>query len=57
MATELPTGLRNRHLRRAVTVPAVSAAAVLLAGSAVLWVPNAIVFDLLRRRNRLPTVR
>lgn len=57
MAFGLPHGFRNRHLRRAVTVPAVATGAVSLAGSAGLWVPAAAACDLLRRRNRLPTVR
>ena len=57
MASGLPPGLRNRHLRRAVTVPAVTTGAVTLAGSAGLWVPAAAGFDLLRARLRLPTVR
>ena len=52
MATGLPTGMRNRHLRGAVTVPAVTAGAVALAASAAVRVPTA-AGDPLRGRNRL----
>ncbi len=57
MATGLPSGLRNRHLRRAVIVSVVSVGAVPLAGSAGVWGPAAAAFGPLRRRNRWLTVR
>ena len=57
MASALPPGLRNRYLRRSITVPAVAMGAVALAGSAGVWVPAATAFDLLRGRRRMPTVR
>lgn len=49
--------LRHRHLRRAITVPAVTTGAASLVALAGLWVPAAAACDLLRGRNRLPTVR
>ena len=57
MTSGLPRRLRNRYLRRTVTVPAVTTCALALAGSAGLWVPAAAAFDLLRGQRRLPTVR
>lgn len=57
MASGLPAPLRNRHARRAVTVPAVVTCAAALAGSMELWVPLAAGFDLLRGRKQTPTVR
>lgn len=57
MASTLPPGLRNRHRRRAVTVPAVTTGAAALGASVGLWVPVATAFDMLRGRTQLPTVR
>lgn len=57
MASGLPAPLRNRHARRAVTVPAVVICAAALAGSMRLWVPLAAGFDLPRGRKQTPTVR
>lgn len=57
MTSGLTPALRNRHVRRAVTVPAVTTAALALAASAGVWLPAAAAFDVLRGRNRLPTVR
>jgi 1-acyl-sn-glycerol-3-phosphate acyltransferase len=57
MSPGLPRVLRDRRLRRAVTVPAVTTGAVTLAASTGLWAPTAAGFDLLRGRSRLPTVR
>ncbi len=43
--------------RRAITIPAVVLAAVLLTIAVPLWVVVATAFDLIRLRRRLPTVR
>ena len=47
----------SRLRRRAITVPAVLVAAVLLVVLLPLWLPLATVADLARGRRRLPTVR
>ena len=57
MASGLPAPLRNRHARRAVTVPAVAFCAATLTASAPLWVPLTAGADLLRGRRHLPSLR
>lgn len=49
--------LRNKHARRAVTVPAVAACAGALAGSIGTWLPLAAGLDLVRGRSQVPTAR
>ncbi len=52
------SSLRESRLgRRAVTVPAVLLAALVLYPASLLVLPAALVFDLLRGRPRLPTLR
>jgi 1-acyl-sn-glycerol-3-phosphate acyltransferase len=57
MSSSLPGLLRNNTARRAITVPAVTAAAATLAGTAGLWAPVAAGLDLARAPGRMPRVR
>jgi 1-acyl-sn-glycerol-3-phosphate acyltransferase len=57
MRSALRGPLRNPHVRRAVTVPAVAACAGALAGTVGTWFPLAAGLDLLRGRGQVPTAR
>ena len=49
--------LSARVRRRAVSVPGVALAAILLTATIPLWVPLAVIADVVRRRFRLPITR
>jgi 1-acyl-sn-glycerol-3-phosphate acyltransferase len=57
MSRSLPALLRGKVPRRAITVPAVTAAAASIAGTAGLWAPIAAGLDLVTAPRRMPRVR
>jgi len=57
VSESLPVGLRDPVIRRAVTVPAVVAAAATLGWTSALWAPVAAATDLARSGTRFPRTR
>lgn len=57
VASSLPARLRGRHLRRAISVPAVTASACWLGATAGLWAPVATAIDVVTARHRMARLR